>query len=171
MGEFLGGPPRIAPTWDDLSPNQGGTVVVTQDLTSWTVTFEAVPQFLRGDSNNFSVTLNASGSVSMAYGATGGPDAIVGVTEGAGALDPGETDLSAAAGLSASGTTYERFLFGEWDLDALILAFLPSSLPPSSHIQRAADGMTLPAGGGDLLGPGAGRGAPRPLEVVASPAV
>ena len=119
VGEFLSDQPRIAPLWDDLSPNQAGQVTVTQDATSLTVSFENVPQFLTGDSNNFDVTLNADGSIEIAYGALGSVDAIVGVTPGGGAADPGETDLSAGGPFSATGTTYEQFTGGA---DAVDLA-------------------------------------------------
>jgi hypothetical protein len=52
----------------------------------------------------------------------------VGVTEGYGAADPGETDLSGAAQpISATGTTYELFTgFGDdFDLANTILMFIP----------------------------------------------
>jgi len=112
VSEFLSDQPRIAPLWDDLSPNQAGSVTVSQDATSLTVSFENVPQFLTGDSNNFDVTLNSDGSFSIEYGALGSVDAIVGTTPGGGAADPGETDLSAGGPYPATGTTYEQFTGG-----------------------------------------------------------
>jgi len=123
--EFLNDQPRIAPLWDDLSPNQGGTVMVSQDATSLTVSFEDVPQFLAGDSNNFDVTLNADGSFEIAYGNVDAADAIVGTTPGGGALNPGETDLSAGGPFPATGTTFEQFTGGadSFDLDGQTLDF------------------------------------------------
>ena len=44
----------------------------------------------------------------MSYGATNRSDAIVGVTQGGGAADPGGIDIS-RTWLSAIGTTYEQF--------------------------------------------------------------
>jgi hypothetical protein len=123
VSELLSGPPRIAMLWDDLSPNNGGTVTVTTTATTWTVRFENVPEFFSTGANTFEATLGADGSVSLAYETTNGNDAIVGVSEGNGAADPGETDLSAAGGLSAAGTTYEQFGSGEFDLDNLVLLF------------------------------------------------
>jgi hypothetical protein len=125
VAEFLGGPPRIAPLWDDLNPGAGGAIVLTQTASTWKVEFQNVPEFLSTIGNTFSVTLTAAGGIEIAYGATAGNDALVGVTPGGGAADPGETDLSAAASLSAAGTTYELFGPGELDLDTRLLMFLP----------------------------------------------
>ncbi len=51
-------------------------------------------------------------------------DAVVGISEGAGAIDPGASDLSAMPDNSATGTTYELFDFSNnFDLDDAILSF------------------------------------------------
>jgi hypothetical protein len=125
VAELLADQPRIAPLWDDLSPNQGGLVTVEQDATTWTVNFDGVPQFLAADSNNFSVTLTSGGDVSIGYGAVAALDAIVGVTEGGGAANPGETDFSAGGVHSVTGTTYEQFTGGAdpFDLDGATVDF------------------------------------------------
>ncbi|MEO1580532.1 MAG: hypothetical protein AAFR91_01720 [Pseudomonadota bacterium] len=109
--DFLNGPPRIAPLFDDLSPNAGGRVVVDGDGTTFTVAFEGVPEFFASTTNTFTVTLSADGSINIAYGGIAATDGLVGVTEGNGAADPGSTDLSESSGLSATGTTYELFDF------------------------------------------------------------
>ena len=124
VAEFLGGPPRVAALYDDLSPNQGGLVIVNGDATSFSVTFQDVPEFFSTSGNTFTITLSASGAVSIEYGEIAATDGIAGVTEGGGAADPGATDLSAAAGLSVSGTTYEAFSFSNAnDLDNVTLDF------------------------------------------------
>ncbi len=124
--ELLSGPPRIAALWDDLSP-QEGEVFVEADATSWTVRYVNVPQFLAGDSNSFSITLSADGGVTIAYDDLAALDGLAGVTEGGGAANPGETDLSAGAPLSAAGTTYEVFTgtADPLDLDGKTLPFDP----------------------------------------------
>lgn len=106
--ELLSGPPRIAALWDDLSP-QEGEVFVTAGDGSLTVNYVNVPQFLAGDSNSFAITLSEDGAVAVTYGDIAATDAIAGVSEGGGAANPGETDLSAGTPLSAEGTTYEVF--------------------------------------------------------------
>lgn len=125
--ELLSGPPRIAALWDDLSPQDGGEVFVEANTTSWTVNYVNVPQFLTDDSNSFSITLSADGGVTLTYGDMAALDGIAGVTEGGGAANPGETDLSAGAALSAQGTTYEVFTGAAdpLDLGSATLPFEP----------------------------------------------
>ncbi len=109
--ELLGDQPRIAPLWDDLSPNQGGLVIANSDAGAFSVTFDNVPEFFASTGNTFTVTLDAGGNVQISYGEINATDGIAGISEGGGAVDPGATDLSGAAGLSAVGTTYEQFDF------------------------------------------------------------
>ncbi|MDX1450677.1 MAG: PPC domain-containing protein, partial [Acidimicrobiia bacterium] len=125
VSEFLNETPRIAALWDDLSPNNGGRVTVARTADSMVVSFEDVPEFSTTGANTFAVTMFSDGGVNIQYGATNGNDGLVGITEGGGAANPGETDLSSAGALSATGTTYEVFSSGEFDLDFLGLAFTP----------------------------------------------
>ncbi len=126
VGEFLNDQPRVAALWDDLSPNQGGSVSVEFGAGSAIISFVDVPEFFASTTNTFSVTLSDDGSVSIEYGTVAAQDGLVGVTEGGGAADPGGTDLSAGGTFPASGTTYELFNFGNpFDLDLSTLNFLP----------------------------------------------
>lgn len=123
VAELLSGAPRIAPLWNDLSPNQGGSI--TADLSvadQVTINFDSVPQFLAGDNNTFSVVLKADGSYSISYGTIDSTGGLAATTEGNGASDPGEVDMS-AGGLNASGTSYELFDAGDNDLDNIDLDF------------------------------------------------
>jgi hypothetical protein len=110
VAELLAGPPRIAPLWDDLN-GVDGLVVAERGHADTTVHFVSVPEFGDLSGNYFSVKLAPLGLVHVEYGPTSRGDALVGVTEGEGAADPGETDLSAAPWglLSGRGTTYELF--------------------------------------------------------------
>lgn len=121
VAEFLSDQPRIAPLWDDLSPNNGGMVVVEFDSGEATVVFDSVPEFLNTGANTFMVTLRDDGSFSIEYGAISAGDGLSGTTEGGGAADPGPSDLSAGP-FSASGTTYEN---AAGDLDATTVDFNP----------------------------------------------
>ena len=125
VAELLSDQPRIAMLWVDLSPNQGGRVSYKSESDSLKVTFDNVPEFLAGNSNNWSVTLYDTGEVDVEYGNVDATDGIAGVTEGGGAADPGETDLDAAGSLSATGTTYENFSGNDNDLDGDFLDFNP----------------------------------------------
>ena len=69
----------------------------------------SVPEFLTTGTNYFTVALQRDGDVSISWQATNRSDALVGLTQGGGAIDPGPTDFSNASHLSAIGTTYEGF--------------------------------------------------------------
>lgn len=121
--ELLSNEPRIAPLWNDLSPNQGGTVSADFSVADQvTISFDSVPQFLAGDNNTFSVVLNADGSYAINYGTIDSTGGLVGASEGNGASDPGEVDMS-TGGLNASGTSYELFDAGDNDLGNISLDF------------------------------------------------
>ncbi len=123
VSEFLSDQPRIAALWDDLSPNNGGLVLASGDASSMTVSFIDVPEFLSTGANNFAVTLNSDGSYQIDYGSVTASDGLAGTTEGGGAANPGETDLSAGGPYPKLGTTYEQFTSGDNDLSGESLVF------------------------------------------------
>lgn len=124
VSELLSGPPRIAPLWDDLSPNAGGLVLVNSQPSFVTVTFDGVPQFLGTDDNTFSVTLWDDGAIEIGYESVGSSDNVVGISEGGGAADPGPSDLSTSPTWPATGTSYELFDFlSPNDLEGSTLVF------------------------------------------------
>ena len=106
--EFLAGPPRIAPRWDDLDAGDG-LIIASPGAGSMTFHFVSVPEFITTSPNYFSVELDSAGDIDIDYFATSRTDGITGVTQGSGAANPGETDLSADNSQSATGTTYEEF--------------------------------------------------------------
>ncbi|MEO0345863.1 MAG: carboxypeptidase-like regulatory domain-containing protein [Pseudomonadota bacterium] len=124
LNEFLDEQPRIAPLWDDLSPNQGGSISVDFSGGVVTVEYVDVPEFLAGNVNTFSVTLAPSGDISVAYGVVEANDGIAGITQGNFAGDPGPTDLSANPVQSNVGTTYEQFLGGGVDLAGQVISYI-----------------------------------------------
>ena len=56
VAELLSDQPRIAPLWDDLSPNHGGWVGVEFGNGSATISFVGVPEFFASTTNTFSVS-------------------------------------------------------------------------------------------------------------------
>jgi len=62
-GALLAGPPRIAGLWRDLNASQGGTVTFDTDGSSFfEVIWDGVPEFDAGNSNTFSIKLQAKTS-------------------------------------------------------------------------------------------------------------
>jgi hypothetical protein len=134
VAELLSGPPRIAPMWDDLSvtdPITGsryGLVIAEERPGKLLIHYVSVPEFMPIGTNYFTVELDRGGGIAIRYGATNRADALVGVSPGLGAVDPGATDLSEARVLRATGTTYESFAgafgpFGGVDLSFTELRF------------------------------------------------
>lgn len=108
VAEFLSGPPRIAPRWDDLDP-RGGLIIASPGPGSLTLHYVSVPEFASTSPNYFSVALADDGGIGIDYSVTTRTDGLTGVTQGGGAADPGETDLSQITNNPATGTTYELF--------------------------------------------------------------
>lgn len=111
--------------WDDLSPNNGGLVFLEQDASTFKVTYDSVPEFSATGANTFAVTLHSSGQITVAYGATNNNDGLAGVSQGGGAPNPGASDLSTSATWPATGTTYQLFGAGAFDLSNTTLTFIP----------------------------------------------
>jgi len=112
--KFLAGPPRISPLWTDLDPtgslgNQG-LVLVDPAARPAAVHFVSVSEFFSSNPNYFTAELGDQGRISLKWGPTARGEALVGVTQGAGAADPGPIDLS-RRGLRAVGTSYQDFKF------------------------------------------------------------
>jgi hypothetical protein len=111
---FLAGPPRISPLWTDLDPTgflgNPGLILVDTNSRPAAVHFVSVSEFFSADPNYFTAELGDFGKVALKWGPTARGEALVGVTQGAGAADPGPVDLS-RRGLRVIGTSYENFLF------------------------------------------------------------
>ena len=112
IADFENGPPRVAPLWDDLSPNNGGLILASTDFaTQLTIEFIDVPEFFTTGANNFSVTLHADGQVDFDYGSVTATDGLIGATPGNGALSM-SVDLSVLGGGDVSDSLVELFGFG-----------------------------------------------------------
>lgn len=124
VADLENGLPRIAPLWVDLDPGAGGMILANSDGTSATISYMGVPEFFFGGSNTMSVTLDSSGGISFSYAGMTAPEGITGVAEGGGALGTA-VDLSSGGPWSASGTTYEEFIFivSDFDLDGSAVTF------------------------------------------------
>jgi hypothetical protein len=119
VSEFLGSPPRIGGVWDDLNPQQAGTIDATGDANEMIVSWNGVPEFFNTGSNTFSITIRNDHSITIDFQSMTLSDGIVGISNGLSQPDPGETDFSAGTGNYAYTSTprYERFSGGTDSFD------------------------------------------------------
>ncbi|MAG58799.1 MAG: hypothetical protein CMJ83_21125 [Planctomycetes bacterium] len=148
--EFLNDPePRIAPCWDDFSPNAGGSVTYNENVATgqFDVSWINVPHFAAavGDANSFCASLNlVTGEISLGWdtmGLNGGTsvDQIVGISPGSGLSLANNVDLSLPfAALSVNDAIYEDFsqvAFGAFDLAVNTRLFQPTGGPGAGPYQ------------------------------------
>jgi hypothetical protein len=140
--EMLANNPRIAPCWDDFSPNVAGTVTYQEDPATGTVTvaWNAVPHFAAtGDANTFCATLDLVAGVIttacdvMGLGNGASIDTLVGIGPGQALSGPNNVDLSVPfPGVNAMDAVYEDFaqgLYGPFDLATQTKTFIPGGGP------------------------------------------
>jgi hypothetical protein len=84
-------------------------VVATPEPGALTIHFASVPRIFSDRANNFSIRMEASGRITLGYAGVLSPEGLVGISEGSGTADPGQTDLSRALFLPKAGTSYELF--------------------------------------------------------------
>lgn len=128
--EFLGGPPRIAGLWYDLSPFNlftgapQGSVFYTTTNNTFTVTWEDVPEFPDFGSNSFSIVLKKGASqATVNYGNLDAVFGLAGVSCGlaqTGGVEP-ETTLKVSKkrttkNFNGETAVYELFSDGDNDL-------------------------------------------------------
>ena len=127
---LLVGPPRICGLWDDLDPTVGGTISARPVGGNFQIKFQAVPEILFEGPNTFTITLRPDGTHRVDYGQTNTIfSTVAGRSPGAGAANPGATDLSTAAQPLGQGvdTVYEEFFLGD-DLTSVSLEYAPCGL-------------------------------------------
>ncbi|MBK8975078.1 MAG: hypothetical protein IPM29_04075 [Planctomycetes bacterium] len=96
--DLLAGPTRLAFLWHDLNPSAGGTIDAEFDNNGvFHITFTGVPEFGLANSNDVQISLQSNGTIEVKYGSVALLGALVGLSTGNGATDPGGIDLSAAS--------------------------------------------------------------------------
>lgn len=108
------GSPRISPWWDDLNPGVGGAVAYTETPTSLSVSWIGVPEFYNTGSNDFAIQLDATGLITMSWGAMDATGGLIGIS--AGGANPYTTiDISGTYGAFVGGpglSFFEQFSAG-----------------------------------------------------------
>lgn len=159
-GAFLGGVlPRWAPCWHDLTPNGAGgpnDVYIENGTGVVRVTWLNVPNFSGGGANRFQVQFESDGDVHILYETmtVNGDPYLVGWTRGAGAADPGSTDISASLAAGFQICTVHQTPVGLSASDRPIIDttidLVATNLPPSTVIGVMILGFTSIPGGFDL---------------------
>ena len=124
--------PRIAAAWYDLYPPVGSGVHFNTFTGRAVMTFDSVAEYCCSGSNTFQIQLLSDGRIVFVYGAMTTPFhvSLVGVSPGGSAADPGGSDFSSPVPFSsgASGTVYELFPPGAFDLAGAAIVFTPNGL-------------------------------------------
>ena len=110
LGRMTGGPPRIAPLFDDLDPSQpGGGVIFFADASRVVFTWLVVPEYGPGAPQTFQVRLYVDGSIQFSYSGVSPTSAVVGIAPGSAA--PGTSVVSFRYDTSAeyAAAVAERF--------------------------------------------------------------
>lgn len=137
VNDFLSDQPRIA-VWDDFNPNASGIVEFTRTANSFIASWNSVPEFFSRGANTFNISLFSDGAVEINLSNLTTSDVLVGISQGGGVADPGETDLSASSGsFDVSQTTYEAFN-GDFDLNGKTLRFEAAEVPTTSVPEPAS---------------------------------
>lgn len=111
---FSSGPPRLAGLWADLDPSAGGSITARVLLGTLIVRYESVPD-PNGNASSFDLVLDGAGGAGI-FGYDPDPaltgDALVGLSPGGGASDPGGVVFSSLVGAglqtgSAANMVYE----------------------------------------------------------------
>ncbi|USN51992.1 MAG: DUF4215 domain-containing protein [Myxococcales bacterium] len=117
LPEFLNGNPRLGTLWADLSPQNGGGVYFNTIGNRVIITWLNAPEYPNIGSNTFQLQFNGFGHVLFSYQGVTLSAALIGITPGNGANDPGETDFSvqipsfpSSYSTGTSPTIYENFL-------------------------------------------------------------
>jgi uncharacterized protein (TIGR03437 family) len=96
LGRLTGGPPRIAPLFDDLDPSQpGGGVRFFTDASHVVFSWVSVPEYSGsglGKAQTFQVRLFVDGSIQFSYSGVSPTSAVVGIAPGSAA--PGTSVVS-----------------------------------------------------------------------------
>jgi len=142
---FLQSWPRVAPAWNDFSPNAGGQVNVEEVNGVFMATWFAVPEFgLAGSINTFCASLDlTTGIIGCSYdfmSTSGNPNALVGISPGGGLGIANNVDLSTGPnlGTTASSPVYEDFTqaaYGPFDLALTTHTYFPTGIGTGPYTQ------------------------------------
>ena len=92
--DLLTGPRRIAPYWEDLSPQNAGTITVVDTGADFRVVFDEVVQWNTSNTVTFTLVLRPDGTFRIDYGTVTATGGLAGCSVGTAVPDPGPIDLT-----------------------------------------------------------------------------
>lgn len=108
---LIGGPPRIAPLFNDLNPQAGGSIHASVRATEVVITWMDVPEFGIANKNTFQLTLKNTGEIVFAYQSIDADFGVVGVAEGNDEGPINEIDLTTSLPATKdAGAIFEEFV-------------------------------------------------------------
>jgi hypothetical protein len=128
---FLSQAPRIAGLFADMNPAAGGKVTYGKTAPdTFFVKYTDVPRYDNTGKGSFTVTLNVSGEIVIAYGNVTGSGYFAGVSKGGNGNNAAESNLSAGQ-LGYGGTTalYQSFSSGGFGLSGKTVTIEPGNGP------------------------------------------
>ena len=131
VNAFLSGLARIAGLWTDLDPGSNGGVFFNTFPGRAVITWNQVPEYGVGVPFTFQIQLLSTGAVTMFWDGTvgvTGHTALVGITPGGGAANPGARDYSATLPFNTGtvATVFESFPANSFDLRGRVIDFTPN---------------------------------------------
>ena len=141
---FLSQAPRIGALFADLNPAGGGSVSYGKaDINSVFIKWTNVPRYQSSGGNSVTLTLDASGRITVQMGGVNGSSYIVGVSRGGTGNNASESDLSALGAeipYLGSTATYEVFANNHpFDLTNKTFAFTTGNQPPPNQPDAGPD--------------------------------
>ncbi len=118
--QLLQGPPRIAGFWTNLDPSLGGTLSTVYDpvFATFSVRWDAVPEWPNVGRNTFAITLSPDGSFRIQLTEVllqaGLCKAIVGYSDGRNAANPGAFDFVSMTAPVNLGQHIDRLELAAW---------------------------------------------------------
>lgn len=129
--EFMLGPAKVAPLWDDFSPQLQGEIRVESGADYVRVVFADLRQYGTADHNDFQVTLCASGAIMMEWPHLEVTDGLVGIGPGGWQGTPVQAVfMGGTEGTSGGANACVQQFFpatSPCDLSGAILSFVPES--------------------------------------------
>jgi uncharacterized protein (TIGR03437 family) len=113
LGRMTGGPPRIAPLFDDLDPTQpGGSVRFYADASHVVFSWVNVPEWVQsgiGTAQTIQVRLYVDGSIQFSYSGVSPTSAVVGIAPGSAAPGTNVVSFHYDASVEYAAAVAERF--------------------------------------------------------------